>query len=309
MRKITPFLWFNDQAEEAAKFYAEVFSDSKIGNVARYDEAAAAVSGKPEGSAMTVSFRLEGQDFVGLNGGPLFTFNPSISFYVQCETEDEVDSLWRKLSQGGATLMDLGKYDWSEKYGWIADKYGVSWQVSLGRLSDVGQKITPVLLFVGKQHGKAEKALNLYTSVFKESDVDGILRYGAEDGSEKEGTVKHAQFSLAGNKFMVMDGGLNHQFSFNESISFMVHCGTQEEVDYYWAKLTADGGQESMCGWLKDRFGVSWQIIPEVLPRLLGDPDRVKAARAMGAMLQMKKINIKNLEQAYGGFPGKVRQL
>lgn len=298
MKKITPFLWFDNQAEEAANFYATAFANSRIGSVDRYDEAAAKASGRPKGSAMTVSFQLAGQEFVGLNGGPQFKFNPSISFFVMCETGAELDALWRSLSEGGSTLMELRKYDWSERYGWLSDKYGLSWQISLGKISDVGQKITPSLLFVGRQYGRAEEALKLYTSIFKNSPVDGILHYGTGEESGKEGTVKHAQFSLDGNKFMVMDGGGDHPFRFNEAISFMVHCTTQDEVDYYWTRLTADGGEESMCGWLKDKFGISWQIIPDALHRLLGDPDRAKAGRAMQAMLQMKKIDIKKLELA-----------
>jgi predicted 3-demethylubiquinone-9 3-methyltransferase (glyoxalase superfamily) len=119
VQKITPFLWFDHQAEEAAHFYVSIFKNSKIGNIARYDEESAAVSGRPKGSVMTVAFQLEGQEFTALNGGPIFKFSPAISFVVNCDTQAEVDHLWEKLSAGGAT----------EQCGWLKDKYGVSWQI------------------------------------------------------------------------------------------------------------------------------------------------------------------------------------
>jgi predicted 3-demethylubiquinone-9 3-methyltransferase (glyoxalase superfamily) len=161
MQKITPFLWFDDQAEEAAKFYASVFKNSKIGRILRYDEASAKAAGRPAGSVLTIEFEIEGQKFTALNGGP--------------------------------------------------------------------------------------------------------------------------------------------QFKFNESVSFVVYCQTQDEVDYFWQKLTADGGQESECGWLRDKFGLSWQVTPTVLIEMLHDKDPKKSGRAMNAMMQMQKIDISKLKAAYAG--------
>ncbi len=301
MQKITPFLWFDNQAEEAMNFYTAIFKNSKTGNISRYDDAGAAASGRPKGSVMTASFQLCGQDFVVLNGGPHFKFNPSISFFVILETEAEVDNLWQELTEGGMALMELQKYDWSDKYGWVQDKFGLSWQISLGRKEDVGQFISPSLLFVGKQHGRAEEAVRFYTSVFKDSDIAGILRY--KSGEEQpEGTVKHAQFTLNGQVFMAMDSALDHPFTFNEAVSLMVNCETQEEVDYYWEKLSEGGDEKAqMCGWLKDKFGLSWQIVPTILNKLLQDRDAGKSQRVMQAMLQMKKISIEDLKKAYQG--------
>lgn len=299
MQKITPFLWFDDNAEEAVNFYTSIFKNSKIGRVSRYDEAAAAASGRAAGSVMTASFRLNGQEFIALNGGPHFKFNPSISFFVILEDEGELDALWEKLGDGGMTLMELQKYDWSEKYGWVQDKFGLSWQVSLGKKEDVGQFITPSLLFVGEQHGRAEDAVRFYTSVFDDSEIVGILRYAAEE-HEPEGAVKHAQFKLSGEVFMATDSSFDHQFSFNEAISFMVNCETQEEVDYFWEGLSA-APEAEQCGWLKDKFGVSWQIVPTLLGELMSDPDPEKSQRVMQAMLQMKKLDIAELKKAYEG--------
>ena len=296
MQKITPFLWFDNNAEEAVDFYVSIFNNSKILKITRYDEESAKVSGRQAGSAMTIGFQLEGQIFTALNGGPYFKINPSISFFVICETVSEVDRLWEKLSEGGSVLMDIQKYDWSEKYGWVQDKFGLSWQIFLGNKKEVGQIITPSLLFVGMQRGRAEEAVQFYTSVFKDSSITGILKYAAGE-AEPEGTVKHAQFTLNGHVFMVIDSSMDHPFGFNEAISFVVNCKDQVEVDYYWNKLT-EGGSESQCAWLKDKFGISWQIVPTILIDLLSDPNHAKAQRVMQAMLQMKKIIIADLEKA-----------
>jgi predicted 3-demethylubiquinone-9 3-methyltransferase (glyoxalase superfamily) len=160
------------------------------------------------------------------------------------------------------------------------------------------QKITPFLWF---DH-EAEDAVKFYTSIFKNSKVGRILRYGEEAAKISEsgrpmGSVLTIEFELEGQKFVALNGG--PQFKFNESVSFVVNCETQEEVDYFWEKLTADGGEESQCGWLKDKFGVSWQVTPTVLIDMLHDNDSEKSERAMHAMLQMQKIDIKTLKEAY----------
>jgi predicted 3-demethylubiquinone-9 3-methyltransferase (glyoxalase superfamily) len=162
------------------------------------------------------------------------------------------------------------------------------------------QKITPFLWF---DH-EAEDAVKFYTSIFKNSKVGRILRYGEEAAKISEsgrpmGSVLTIEFELEGQKFVALNGG--PQFKFNESVSFVVNCETQEEVDYFWDKLTADGGEESECGWLKDKFGVSWQVTPTVLIDMLHDNDSGKSERAMHAMLQMKKIDIGRLKAAYEG--------
>jgi predicted 3-demethylubiquinone-9 3-methyltransferase (glyoxalase superfamily) len=298
-QKILPVLWFGRRAEEAARFYTGVFRDSRLGNSSRYGEAGAKVSEVREGSIMTMEFEIGGHRFMGLNGEPLFRFNPSISFLVACETRSEVDSFWVKLSKGGGPpLMQLGKYPFSERYGWTQDTYGLSWQLMLMREREMRQKITPTLMFVGEQYGNAETAVTLYTSIFGNSAVGEIMRYGKDEEPDEEGAVKHAGFTLEGQQFAAVDSALEHNFSFNEAISFMVQCRNQEEIDYYWGKLTADGGHEGICGWLKDRFGVSWQITPAILADMLRDADREKAERVTRAFLKMKKFDIEELEKA-----------
>ena len=160
------------------------------------------------------------------------------------------------------------------------------------------QKITPFLWF----DGQAEDAANFYTSVFKNSKIDRIFRHTEETAEKLDhpvGSVLTIEFEIEGQKFVALNGG--PLFKFNESISFVINCETQEEVDYFWEKLTADGGEESQCGWLKDKFGVSWQVTPTVLIDMLHDKDPEKAERVMNAMLQMQKIEIAKLKAAYDG--------
>jgi predicted 3-demethylubiquinone-9 3-methyltransferase (glyoxalase superfamily) len=160
------------------------------------------------------------------------------------------------------------------------------------------QKITPFLWF----DGQAEDAVNFYTSLFKNSKIGRILRYTeevAENSGRPVGSVLTIEFEIEGQKFVALNGG--PLFKFNESISFVINCETQEEVDYFWGKLTADGGEESACGWLKDKFGLSWQVTPTVLIDMLHDKDPEKAERVMKAMLEMQKIEIPKLKAAYGG--------
>ena len=287
-QKITPSLWFDMQAEEAATFYTSLFKNAKINTETYYGKEGYEVHGMPEGAVLTVDFQLEGQNFIALNGGPSFKFTPAISFFVTLETEAEADALWKKLVEGGTVLMPFQTYDWSEKYGWLNDRYGLSWQIGVG--SNGAHTISPSLLFVGEQCGKAEEALRLYESLFGSNTTHKMK-------DPETGHVQYAQFTLAGQTFTAMDSAEAHVFSFNEAVSLMVTCETQEEIDDYWDKLSAVPEAEQ-CGWLKDKFGVSWQIVPSGMNEMLNNPDRDRAGRAMQALLQMKKINIEVLEQA-----------
>ncbi len=298
---IVPCLWFDDQAKAAAALYASLLPDSAIGATTRYGKAGFEMHGRPEGSVMTVAFRLGGRDFLGLNGGPHFRFNPAISLFVTCASAAEVDALWTALGEGGETLMELGAYDWSARYGWLNDRYGLSWQIARGDRAGAGRGITPTLMFTGAQAGRAEAALNRYVSIFEGSAVEDVLRNGPGE-INPEGWVKHAWFSLAGHPFAAMDSAQSHDFAFNEAVSFQVLCASQAEIDRYWEALGRDGDPKAQqCGWLKDAFGVSWQVVPVALTRMLQDPDRKKVERVTNAFLEMKKFDIAALERALGG--------
>lgn len=251
-----------------------------------------------EGTAMTVSFTLGGLSFTALNGGPNFTPNPSISFHIKCASPEEVDTIWNKLLPGGKILMELGSYPFSKRYGWIQDAYGFSWQVIFVENQPLTQKITPVLMYTGKNAGHAEEAVNFYVSLFENSKINMISHYGKGMEPDTENSVMYASFLLDGTEFGAMDSARPHEFTFNEAISLSVSCKNQEEVDHFWSQLTQNGGKESMCGWAVDKYGVSWQINPTRLGELLSDPDTAKAGRVMNAMLQMKKIDISTLELA-----------
>ncbi len=293
MEKITPHLWFDKEAKEAGAFYASVFKDSRVKNTTT-------LHNTPSGSVDIVTIELAGQEFTLLSAGPLFKFTPAISFHVACETKEEVDALWNELSRDGSVLMELGAYPFSERYGWTQDRYGLSWQVMYAAGKPMRQKITPTLMFTEKQSGKAEEAITFYTSVFDNSKVGFVMRYGPGEEPDKEGTVKYAAFTLEGQEFAAMDSAHPHGFGFNEAISLMVHCKTQKEIDYYWDKLSADPSAEQ-CGWLKDKYGLPWQIVPDEMDEMLASNDQARVARVTEAFLKMKKFDLATLREAAAG--------
>jgi predicted 3-demethylubiquinone-9 3-methyltransferase (glyoxalase superfamily) len=288
-------LWYDKEAKEAARFYTSVFKDSRIKDITTLHSVSS-----PTGDTDIVTIDLLGQEFTLISAGPLFKFNPSISFLVYCKTREEVDELWGELSKGGSALMDLGTYPFSERYGWTQDKYGLSWQLMFAGDLAIRQRIITTLMFVGNVVGKAEEAINFYVSVFHDAKIDNVLRYGEGEEPDVEGTVKHASFTLEGEEFAAMDSARPHNFSFNEAISLIVHCETQEETDYYWKLLSADPKAE-LCGWLKDKFGVSWQVVPNAMGEMMRDKDENKLARVTEAFLKMKKLDIETLRKAYRG--------
>jgi predicted 3-demethylubiquinone-9 3-methyltransferase (glyoxalase superfamily) len=288
-QKIRPHLWFDKQAIEAAEFYAAAFGqNSGVKNVTT-------IGDTPSGSVDIVTFDILGYEIEAISAGPMFKINPSISFHIKCKTVEEVEEIWNHLSPGGTALMELGEYPFSKRYGWIQDKFGVSWQV-IHTKGDFEQRIMPALLFTQDVCGRAEEAVNYYASVFSKSDAQVIERYGKSEQPDQEGTVKYAEFSLAGEEFAAMDSAYAHDFTFNEAVSLIVNCKDQEEIDYFWEKLSAVPEAEQ-CGWIKDKFGVSWQIVPENMDELMGkNPEKTTPV-----MLEMKKIIIADLEKAGEG--------
>ena len=293
MKKITPNLWFDKEAKEAAAFYVSVFKEGRIKNTT-------VIEGTPSGTVDMLTIELLDQEFTLISAGPLFKFTPAISFLVACETKEEVDTLWAKLSEGGTALMELGAYPFSERYGWTQDRFGLSWQIMFMGDREIKQKITPTLMFVGEKAGKAEEAIHFYASIFNNSKVEGIMRYQKGQEPDKEGTVAHAAFTLEDQGFAAMDSAQAHQFTFNEAISLIVHCGNQEEIDYYWEKLTAVPESEQ-CGWLKDKYGVSWQIVPTLMEEVMNSGGKEKIARVTEVFLKMKKFDIETLKKATQG--------
>jgi predicted 3-demethylubiquinone-9 3-methyltransferase (glyoxalase superfamily) len=297
---IVPHLWYDKEAKEAAEFYVSIFPDSKITDVKTIHDT-------PSGDSDIVTFELWGQKFMAISAGPYFKINPSVSFIVnfdpsrENDASEKINEVWNKLSDGGTPLMPLDKYPFSEKFGWIQDKYGLSWQLML--TNPEGEErptIVPSLLFVGDQCGKTEEAINFYLSVFKNAKLGHIVRYPNGMEPDKEGTVMFADFSLENQWFAAMDSAHKHEFNFNEAISFMVYCDTQDEIDYYWERLSAVPEAEQ-CGWLKDQFGLSWQIVPTKMDEMMrkGTPEQLE--RLTKAFLNMKKFDLAELQKAYKG--------
>lgn len=281
---IFPCLWFDGQGNEAAVFYTDTFKGKITVN-----------------TPSVVNFELFGQKFMILNAGPQFQINASISFTVICHTEDELQQYWERLVQNGKVLMELKSYEWSKKYGWVKDQYGVTWQLYLGE-SQNKQRIFPNLMFIRENNGKALEAMRFYTEIFPDSSMGRILKYGDGMGNESHEipeNVQHAHFSIDGYTLFCLDSSHPHEFNFNEAISVVVMTDDQVETDNLWNNLTSNGGRPSRCGWLKDPYGVSWQIVPKRLIELMNDPDPIRGHKVVQSMFTMEKIVISELEKAY----------
>ena len=290
MQKIVPHLWYDTQALEAARFYVSLFEDSAIlGTVTLPDT--------PSGDAMTVDFQLAGLRIAAISAGPYFQFNPSISLMVACESAEEVDRLYAALSVGGADLMPLDEYPFSRRYAWIADRYGLNWQLMLSDHIEPGHRIRPSLLFAGEACGKAEEALDLYSSVFTPSVKGFVNRYAEGEAEDSRAKINYAEISLLDFPIVAMDHGYGADFTFNEAFSLMVLCDTQEEIDHYWDRLSFVPEAEQ-CGWIKDRFGLSWQIAPANLNETLKNSAPEVVKRVTQAFLTMKKFDLAALEKA-----------
>jgi predicted 3-demethylubiquinone-9 3-methyltransferase (glyoxalase superfamily) len=295
-QKITPNLWFAGDAQEAVDFYTSAFPGSQSLAKSYYPKSAAEGLADFQlefaGKVLTIEFELGGQPFVAINAGPEFMPNPSISFMVNFDpsvddqARDHLDELWQKLSDGGQVLMPLDSYPFSQQYGWVKDRYGVTWQLIL--TDPAGEPrpfIVPSLLFTGQNQNRAEEAINFYVSVFKDAKI-GALNYYPEDiGPAKAGALMFGDFMLANQWFAAMDSAVEHNFSFNEAISLAVNCKDQAEIDFFWEKLS-DDPQFEQCGWCKDKFGLSWQIVPENIDELVEKPG------AYARMMDMKKLII-----------------
>jgi predicted 3-demethylubiquinone-9 3-methyltransferase (glyoxalase superfamily) len=300
VQKIVPNLWFDAEAKEAVGFYTGLFPNSQV-------LSAVTLPGTPSGDGDVVTFHIAGYRMQALIGGPEFRFNPSISFILNFDpstdpmAEARLRDTWMALEQGGSTLMPLDETFFSRLYGWVQDRYGLSWQLILSDPAGEPRPfVTPALLFVGDVAGRAEEAIEFYLSIFPDSSRGTTLRYPADMQYSKEGTVMYADFSLAGQWFAAMDSFYPHDFTFNEAVSLVVLCQSQAEIDYYWSRLSAIPEAEQ-CGWLKDPFGVSWQIVPEGLVSMMEQATPEQLERLIRTILGMQKLDVTALEEAFRG--------
>jgi len=205
MQKIIPHLWFDTEAADAAQFYTGIFKNSSI-------KSATTLDGTPSGKVGLLTIELAGQEFMLISAGPYFKFTPAISFLVACNTKEEVDYLWGNLGESGKVMMPLEAYPFSEHYGWVEDRYGLSWQLMYMGGKSSAQKITPTLMFTGDQNGKTEEALRFYASIFHDSAITDITRYGPQAEPNAENAVMHASFTLESQAFAAMDNAYEMAF-------------------------------------------------------------------------------------------------
>lgn len=274
---IYPCFWFDNQGQQAAEFYCSIFNNANI----------------TASNPIVTEINLNGFKVMALNGGPMFNINPAISLFVNCNNMNDVNQLWQKLIAGGKAMIDIGEYDWSKRYGWLQDKFGVTWQISYSENPEHHQHITTALLFTSNVFGQAKAAMDFYCNLFKDAGITQLIPY--TNANELDGKTLYAEFNLHNTPFIAMDGPGQHQYTFSEGVSLVVNCDTQEEIDHYWNALSAVP-QAEQCGWLKDKFGISWQIVPSILGKLMSDPTR--APRVTEAFLKMKKFDIQTLLNA-----------
>ncbi|HHT43452.1 MAG TPA: VOC family protein [Firmicutes bacterium] len=290
MQRIVPHLWYDQEAKEAALFYIGLFEQSRLLSTRVIKNP------PPFGDSEIVTFELAGQQFMAISAGPYFKLNPANSLMVACNSADEVDRLWEALCAGGTELMPLGEYPFSRRYAWVQDRHGLSWQLMLVD-EEADQKIIPCLLFSGEACGRAEEAIRYYADVFENSEVGEISRYAEGEAPSSKAKVKYAGFRLDGLDFAAMDNGYDVDYTFNEALSFVVNCSDQKEIDYFWDKLSKVPEAEN-CGWCKDQFGVSWQVVPANMEEILFSGSEEQVQRVNAAVMAMKKLDLEALAKA-----------
>lgn len=287
MQRIVPNIWFNQNAAEAAAYYAEIFPGGRVTGTQYYP-----TQGLPDfqaemaGKVLTVDFEVGGSRIIGINAGPEFPVNPSISFMLNFDpsmdpqARDHLDELWEKLADGGQVLMPLTDYPFSPRYGWVADRYGVTWQLILTNPEGEPRPfVIPSLMFGQAAQNKAGEALEFYAEVFA-GQVGMTAPYPTATGPAAAGSLMFGEVELFGQWLTAMDSAVEQDFSFTCGVSLMVLCADQAELDRYWERLSAVPEAE-ICGWCADRFGVSWQLVPADLDALMAKPGAYEKLMAM----------------------------
>ena len=288
-QKVTPNIWFNRNAAEAGEFYSSALPWTTSRVVMRYPDEVPEFQKGLEGEALVVKIDVAGFGITFINSDDTFTPTPAISFILNFDpllfdgSEDaaraQLQKTWDALIDGGAVLMPLGEYPFSPQYGWVQDRYGVSWQLMLTNPEgDPRPFVIPQLLFANDVEGRAREAAELYTSLLDDAGFGTVI-------PRPTGGVMFGEFHVGEQWFSMMDSDVKHEFGFTPGVSLEVSCGDQAEIDRLWEALSAVPEAEQ-CGWLVDRFGVSWQIVPENMDELLARPG------AYDRMLQMKKLVI-----------------
>lgn len=287
MQRIVPNLWFNHTADAAAAFYVDAFPTARLDAHVTYPtENLPDFQADLAGQTLTVDVLIDDYRLTLINAGAEFAPNPAISFFVNFDpsrmddAREQLDALWAKLSDGGQVLMPLDTYDFSEHYGWVADRFGVNWQLMLTNPAGEPRPfIIPNLMFCGDAQGQAKPAIDEYVALFPDARVGNRVTY--PDSEE----IVFSEFQLYGEWLTAMDSAVEQPFTFTPGVSLMVNAHGQEEIDHLWDGLSAVPEAEQ-CGWLADKYGVSWQIVPDNMAQLMERPG------AYQRLLEMKKLVI-----------------
>ncbi|HEL1997878.1 TPA: VOC family protein [Streptococcus suis] len=283
MQTIIPHLWYDTEAKEAVAFYAELFG-GKI-------DWTYTITDTPSGDSDLIQFQLGDLTLAAISAGPYFKLNESMSLMVNVASKDEVTRLYQALSEGGRMLMPLGEYPFSPYYVWLEDRFGLSWQLSYAPDLDKPYQFDICLLFSQEQVGLAQPMLDYYKDKLPQASVGQLSYYGEGEAAVEAAKLNYAELLVAGQKMIVMDHGYGGEASFNEAFSLMVYVDSQDELNFYYDLLSAVPEAE-MCGWVKDQFGISWQIVPRVLMEAYdtASPETVKVVNA--AVMTMKRLDI-----------------
>jgi len=292
-QKIIPNIWFDQNADEAGDLYADVLPGTTARVGATYPEDVADWQADFAGKTLTVD--VDGYQLTLINAGPEFRPNPSVSFMLNFDPllfdDDQdaaraaLDRAWTGLSDGGVVRMELGEYPFSPRYGWVEDRYGVNWQLILTNPEgDPRPFVIPQLMFTESVDGRAREAAQYYSSLFPDSGLGHVAEHPPQSVQATPGTIMFGEFRLAGQWFSMMDGGPDHDFAFSCGVSFEVRVADQAELDRYWDALTAVPEAE-VCGWLADRYGLSWQIVPENMGALMERPGAYAKMMGMSRLI------------------------
>ncbi len=275
VNNIFPCIWFNNDAKEFIERYQSFFDETSILN--------------SNGFITTVKW--SGSKIMLMNGGPSIQCTPAISLFVYFDQNElRINDLYNTLIDGGKILMPLDKYDWSPKYAWVEDKFGINWQLDIENMRSP-QKIVPSLLFVNDKKLMTKEAVSFYTNAFDDHRILLEAPYFPGSGMP-EGSILFTQFKLQNFVMNAMSSTMVHDYDFSMGISFVLECDTQEQIDYYWDYLGKEG-KYSRCGWLTDKYGISWQVIPTILGLLMSDESL--QSEVSEAFMKMTKFIIADL--------------
>lgn len=293
MQKITPNLWFTGDATDGGAFYAAAFPGARVETTSSYPtEGLLDFQREFAGKPLTVVVDIDGFQILLINAGGNYRPNSALSFMVNFDpsrapdARERLDELWAKLSDGGRVLMTLDEYAFSKRYGWVEDRFGVNWQLILTDPEGEPRPfLMPAFLFGGAAQNRAHEAIDYYTSVLPGAKIGTVVDYPEQTGPATPGAVMFADFTLGDQWFVAMDSGSPASDDFTPGFSLSIDCADQAEIDRLWDALSSVP-EAAQCGWCVDRFGVSWQVVPENMDELM------KAPGAFGAMLEMKKLVI-----------------